>query len=83
MTDEERAVETDAECANGGDGDAIAALVARVSSAEDVSGVDGGEAKTRGERAAGEAGEEDDESAWMADIDARMATIEDLDVKGD
>lgn len=84
MTDEERAVETGgAECANGGDGDAIAALVARVSSAEDVSGVDGGEATTRGAGAAGAAGEEDDESAWMADIDARMATIEDLDVKGD
>ena len=72
---------------DGGAGDAIAALVERVASENEVT--DGAGSRERGGRGGGARGmvangeDEDgeDEQAWMADIDARMATVKDMEVK--
>ena len=70
----------------GGAGDAIAALVERVASENEVtdragSRGRGGRGDARGASANGEDDDGEDEQAWMADIDARMATVKDMEVK--
>ena len=72
---------------DGGAGDAIAALVERVASENEVTdragaGERGGRGGgARGMVANGEDDDGEDEQAWMADIDARMATVKDMEVK--
>ena len=72
---------------DGGAGDAIAALVERVASENEVTDRAGSRERggrgggARGMVANGEDDDGEDEQAWMADIDARMATVKDMEVK--
>ena len=70
---------------DGGAGDAIAALVERVASENEVTDRAGSRERggrgggARGVVANGEDDDGEDEQAWMADIDARMATVKDME----